>query len=283
MCVCVALARLPWSPLSLAKHYKRGCGRQKALCLCVALNSSKCRQRDLRSSHIFVVSDGSSSNTTLPPVSMRSLPEGLRPPAYPCWSSLTGFWGVFGCRFPSRSQGRCFSALSESLDVSVLLAQYRYLVLEQNGVQSHLRMDQGHRAKPAGKFVHARLPLGKVVRVCPTRRPGCLRRREGQHFRNVLLALKPDSDRLIILISCILYLSHHRLLVLFLLSDLDRRHLSDSRHQEVHEDVFTVWELVNHSLQAAGQVVCVQVVIIPGLRKDDALNTFIRYTVHVRY
>lgn len=122
---------------------------------------------------------------------MRSLPEGLRPPVYPCWSSLTGFSGVFGCRFPSRSQGRCFSALSESLDVSVLLAQYRYLVLEQNGVQSHLRMDQGHRAKPAGKFVHARLPLGKVVRVCPTRRPGRLQRREGQckHFRNVLLAL----------------------------------------------------------------------------------------------
>lgn len=56
------------------------------------------------------------------------------------------------------------------------------------------------------------------------------------------------------------------------MSDLDRWHLSDRGHQEVHEDVFTVRQLVNHSLQAGRQVVSEQVVIIPEVGKDDQSN-----------
>lgn len=48
------------------------------------------------------------------------------------------------------------------------------------------------------------------------------------------------------------YLSHHGLLVLFLLRDLDGRQLGDSRHQEVHQDVFAVGQLVHHALQTRG-------------------------------
>ncbi len=101
------------------------------------------------------------------------------PRFYPCWSGFQGSGGGLDVVSHPRSEGKGFSASSESLDVSVLFAQYRYLVLEQNGIQSHLRMDQGHGAKPAGKFVHARLPLGKVVRICPdVMLAGRLRRKE---------------------------------------------------------------------------------------------------------
>lgn len=58
---------------------------------------------------------------------------------------------------------------SESLDLPVFLAEDGDLVLEQNGVQSHLRVNQRHAAKPAGELVHAGLSLGEVVRVCPAR------------------------------------------------------------------------------------------------------------------
>lgn len=61
--------------------------------------------------------------------------------------------------------------LSEPLDVPVFLAENGDLVLEQDGVQSHLGVDQRHGTKPAGKLVHAGLPLGKVVWICPARRP----------------------------------------------------------------------------------------------------------------
>lgn len=47
------------------------------------------------------------------------------------------------------------------------------------------------------------------------------------------------------------YLSHHGLLVLFLLCDLDGRQLGDSRDQEVHQDVLTVGQLVHHALQTS--------------------------------
>lgn len=57
--------------------------------------------------------------------------------------------------------------LSEPLDVPVFFAQDGDLVLEQHRVQPHLGVDQGHAAKPAGELVHARLPLGEVVRVSP--------------------------------------------------------------------------------------------------------------------
>lgn len=61
--------------------------------------------------------------------------------------------------------------LSEPLDVPVFLAEDGDLVLEQDGVQSHLGVDQRHGAKPAGELVHAGLPLGEVVRVGPARSP----------------------------------------------------------------------------------------------------------------
>lgn len=61
--------------------------------------------------------------------------------------------------------------LSEPLDVPVFLAQNGDLVLEQDGVQSHLGVDQRHGAKPAGELVHAGLPLGEVVRIGPARSP----------------------------------------------------------------------------------------------------------------
>lgn len=61
--------------------------------------------------------------------------------------------------------------LSEPLDVPVFLSQDRDLVLEQDGVKSHLGMDQRHAAKPAGELVHAGLPLSEVVGVGPARSP----------------------------------------------------------------------------------------------------------------
>lgn len=61
--------------------------------------------------------------------------------------------------------------LSEPLDVPVFLAENGDLVLEQDRVQPHLRVDQRHGAKPAGELVHAGLPLGKVVRIGPARSP----------------------------------------------------------------------------------------------------------------
>lgn len=66
--------------------------------------------------------------------------------------------------------------LSEPLDVPVFLAQDGDLVLEEDGVQPHLGVDQRHGAKPAGELVHAGLPLGKVVGVGPARGPGRLER-----------------------------------------------------------------------------------------------------------
>lgn len=44
------------------------------------------------------------------------------------------------------------------------------------------------------------------------------------------------------------YLTHHGLLVLFLLCDLNGWQLGNGGHQEVHEDVLTVGQLVHHAL-----------------------------------
>lgn len=74
--------------------------------------------------------------------------------------------------FLSRERGG--SERLQPLDVPVLLPQYGHLVFKQDRVQPHLRVDQGHRAKPAGKLVHAGLTLGKMVRVGPARCPGAL-------------------------------------------------------------------------------------------------------------
>lgn len=48
------------------------------------------------------------------------------------------------------------------------------------------------------------------------------------------------------------YLSHHGLFVLLLLCDFNGGQLGDSRHQEVHQDVLAVGQLVHHVLQAGG-------------------------------
>lgn len=56
---------------------------------------------------------------------------------------------------------------SESFNVSVFLPQDGDLVFKEDRVEPHLRVDQRHIAKPAGKSVHAALPLGEVVGVGP--------------------------------------------------------------------------------------------------------------------
>lgn len=82
---------------------------------------------------------------------------------------------------PAGSGARCrrhspapSAAASESFNVSVLLPQDGDLVFKEDRVEPHLRVDQRHIAKPAGKSVHAALPLGKVVGVGPARGPGRL-------------------------------------------------------------------------------------------------------------
>lgn len=64
---------------------------------------------------------------------------------------------------------QCFlsRSLSCTFQVLVLLAQDRHLVLEEQGVQTELGVDQGHVAEPAGEAVHTLLPLGKVLWVGP--------------------------------------------------------------------------------------------------------------------
>lgn len=64
------------------------------------------------------------------------------------------------------------------------------------------------------------------------------------------------------------YLSHHCLLILLLLGHFDWRQFCHSRHQEIHENVLTVGQLVHHVLQAGWQVMGVQVVIISVKTKD---------------
>lgn len=86
-------------------------------------------------------------------------------------TTLSTFRRVSLSRLPLRRvspQGA--PVLSEPLNVPVFLAEDGDLVLEQDGVQSHLGVDQWHGAKPAGELVHAGLPLGKVVRIRPARR-----------------------------------------------------------------------------------------------------------------
>lgn len=64
---------------------------------------------------------------------------------------------------------QCFlsRSLSCTFQVLVLLAQDRHLVLEEQGVQAELGVDQGHIAEPSGKAVHTLLSLGKVLWVGP--------------------------------------------------------------------------------------------------------------------
>lgn len=68
--------------------------------------------------------------------------------------------------------------------------------------------------------------------------------------------------------STLTYLSHHCLLILLLLGHFDWRQFCHSRHQEVHENVLTIGQLVHHVLQAGWQVMGVQVVIISVKIKD---------------
>lgn len=64
------------------------------------------------------------------------------------------------------------------------------------------------------------------------------------------------------------YLSHHGLLILLLLGHFDWRQFCHSRHQEIHENVLTVGQLVHHVLQAGWQIMRVQVVIISVETKE---------------
>lgn len=73
------------------------------------------------------------------------------------------------------------------------------------------------------------------------------------------------------------YLSHHCLLILFLLGHFDWRQFCHSRHQEIHENVLTVGQLVYHVLQAGWQVMGIQVVIISENIKGNSLS---RATLH---
>lgn len=79
--------------------------------------------------------------------------------------------------------------LSEPLDVPVFLAEDGDLVLEEDGVQSHLGVDQRHGAKPAGELVHAGLPLGEVVRIGPARSPRRLKEARQRNSFRVLLSV----------------------------------------------------------------------------------------------
>lgn len=75
-------------------------------------------------------------------------------------------------RFPSPTR----LGSSESLNVSVFLPQNGDLVFKEDGVEPHLRVDQRHVAKPAGKRIHAALSLGEVVGVSPAGSPRSLGR-----------------------------------------------------------------------------------------------------------
>ncbi|MEQ2180794.1 hypothetical protein GOODEAATRI_005001 [Goodea atripinnis] len=80
--------------------------------------------------------------------------------------------GVSLARLPLRGVSPEGAAvLSEPLDVPIFFAEDGDLVLEKHRVQSHLGVDKRHGTKPAGKLVHAGLPLGEMVRVGPAGRP----------------------------------------------------------------------------------------------------------------
>lgn len=114
----------------------------------------------LRCRTILISSSYFKHNTPPPP---SAPPEGLYSPI----NTRSGVLELSACRYSSLFGGTAVLVWLESLDVSVLLAQDGDLVFEQNGIQSHLRMHQGHRAKPASKCVHAGLPLGEVVGIRP--------------------------------------------------------------------------------------------------------------------
>lgn len=69
------------------------------------------------------------------------------------------------------------------------------------------------------------------------------------------------------------YLAHHGLLVLLLLCDLDGRQLGDSRHQEVHQDVLAVGQLVHHVLQTGGYKFGVEIMVIPVKEEEEESRT----------
>ncbi len=59
-----------------------------------------------------------------------------------------------------------------------------------------------------------------------------------------------------------LYLGHHGFLVLLLLRDFDWRLLSNSRNQEVHQDVFAISHAVHRGQHAGRDVVGEQEVVV---------------------
>lgn len=93
-------------------------------------------------------------------------------------------------RFPSPTR----PGSSKSLNVSVFFPQNRDLVFKQDRVEPHLRVDQRHVAKPAGKRVHAALSLGKVVGVSPAGSSGSLGK--GRERRNTMSQGQDEMETL---------------------------------------------------------------------------------------
>lgn len=66
------------------------------------------------------------------------------------------------------------------------------------------------------------------------------------------------------------YLAHHGFLVLLLLGDFDWWLLGNRRHQEVHQDVFTIGHVVHRGQQAGRHRVGEQVVVVSDTHKQPS-------------
>lgn len=127
-------------------------------------------------------------------------------------------------------------------------------------------MDQRHETKPAGKGVDALLPLTEVLWVGPGDALGDLARQD-----RVLLCLqkvkKQSKYSQVGRCVWVSYLWDCYLLVLLSLSHFNRRQVSYSRDQKVHQDVLTVGRAVHEHPQRLRQVVGEQVVVVPDEQK----------------
>lgn len=84
-------------------------------------------------------------------IGLFGFPEATRPEPEAAFLLLYLFCLTFSCLF----------------HVFVLLAQDGHLIFEQYRVQTKLRVDQRHVAKPVGEGIDALLPLVEVLQVGP--------------------------------------------------------------------------------------------------------------------
>lgn len=161
------------------------------------------------------------------------------------------------------------SLFSGPLQVFVLLAQDGHLVLEENGVQAKLGVDQRHVAKPVGERVDALLPLVEVLRIGPRDTLGTLTDGTNAWLSNTK-ARRGRSKRASGWYKT--YLRTGQLFVLLPLGDFDRWQVRHSRDQEVHQDVLTVGGAIYQSAQRLGQVMGEQVVVVPVGRSESWLS-----------